>query len=51
MEKRTTSFRPKIAGAYLDSGSVTDVKVFAGRSHYVCGEPGWEEVAEWIGRQ
>jgi hypothetical protein len=31
---------------------VTDFKAFAGRSHFICGEPGWEEVAssvaDWV---
>ena len=41
--------------AYTDKGSVTSFKEFGGRSHYICGEPGWEEVAgyaaEWLSRQ
>ncbi|WP_447752142.1 alpha/beta hydrolase [Sphingopyxis fribergensis] len=32
--------------AYSDKGSVTDFLPFAGRSHYICNEPGWEQVAE-----
>lgn len=31
--------------AYSDAGSVTEFAPFAGRSHYICNEPGWEEVA------
>ena len=34
--------------AYTDAGSVTAFQEFSGRSHYICGEPGWEEVAEYI---
>ncbi|GAB7555366.1 hypothetical protein NRB_48830 [Novosphingobium sp. 11B] len=31
---------------YTDTGSVTEFLPFLGRSHYICNEPGWEEVAE-----
>lgn len=31
--------------AYTDEASVTEFTVFP-RSHYICGEPGWEEVAD-----
>lgn len=31
--------------AYSDTSSVTAFKAFAGRSHYICNEPGWQEVA------
>lgn len=34
--------------AYTDASSVISFKEFAGRSHYICGEPGWEEVAEYV---
>lgn len=34
--------------AYTDENSVTDFKEFSGRSHYICNEPGWEEVAEYV---
>jgi alpha-beta hydrolase superfamily lysophospholipase len=34
--------------AYTDPESVTDFREFPGRSHYICGERGWEEVAEFI---
>jgi len=40
--------------AYKDVGSVTDFKVYPRRSHFICNEPGWEEVAglvyQWIER-
>jgi alpha-beta hydrolase superfamily lysophospholipase len=43
------------AKAYKDPDSVTAFKAFEGRSHYICGEPGWEEVAQyaadWLGQQ
>lgn len=41
-------FSKKIAGAYKDSGSIVDFKEFAGRSHFICGEKNWEEVAEYV---
>jgi pimeloyl-ACP methyl ester carboxylesterase len=38
--------------AYKDKNSRTDFKEFAGRTHYICGQQNWEEVAtfisEWI---
>jgi len=41
--------------AYTDKSSVTEIREFAGRSHYICNEPGWEEVIEvvdnWISAQ
>ena len=24
------------------------VKIFDGKSHFICGEPGWEKVADYI---
>jgi len=32
--------------AYTDQGSVTEFAPFAGRSHFICNEAGWEEVAD-----
>lgn len=41
--------------AYTDENSTTDIKEFTGRSHYICNEPGYEEVIsyvdEWLTRQ
>lgn len=34
--------------AYKHTGSVTDFKMFEGRSHYICGEENWEEVANYV---
>lgn len=31
--------------AYKDVGSITEFQRFAGRSHFIANEPGWEEVA------
>jgi pimeloyl-ACP methyl ester carboxylesterase len=33
--------------AYSGSVGVTDYVSFQGRSHYICGQPGWEEVADY----
>jgi pimeloyl-ACP methyl ester carboxylesterase len=37
-----------IAGRYQDVNSCVDVKLFEGKSHFICGEPGWEKVADHI---
>ncbi len=42
------SFTKKIAGSYKDANSITDFKSFANRSHYICGEKGWQEVADYV---
>jgi len=42
------AFSKKIAEAYKDSNSIVDFKEFAGRSHFICGEKNWEEVAEYV---
>jgi pimeloyl-ACP methyl ester carboxylesterase len=34
--------------AYKDCNSITHYKEFKGRSHYTCGEPGWQNVADFI---
>jgi esterase/lipase len=36
--------------AYTNKESQTDFKEFPGRTHYICGQTGWEEVAEHIER-
>ena len=39
--------------SYKDKDSKTDFKLFQGRTHFICGQEGWEEVAafvsDWIG--
>jgi pimeloyl-ACP methyl ester carboxylesterase len=44
----------KNAAAYKDSAGSVAFKEFKGRSHFICGEPGWEEVAtyvaDWLGQ-
>ncbi|CAA7390537.1 alpha/beta hydrolase [Chryseobacterium fistulae] len=42
------NFSKKIAGAYKNKNSIVDFKEFEGRSHFICGEKGWQEVAEYI---
>jgi pimeloyl-ACP methyl ester carboxylesterase len=36
------------AHAYADANSRTDYRRFDGRGHFICGQPGWEEVATSI---
>lgn len=38
----------KNAKAYTHEKSRADFMEFKGRGHYICGEPGWEEVAAYI---
>lgn len=42
------SLTQTIAGRYKDANSKVDVKIFEGKSHFICGEPGWEKVADYI---
>ena len=44
----SSDFTRKIAGRYKDKNSIVDVKVFEGKSHFLCGEPGWEQIAEYV---
>ena len=37
-----------IADSYKDTNSRVDLKIFEGKSHFICGEPGWEKVADYI---
>jgi pimeloyl-ACP methyl ester carboxylesterase len=37
-----------IAGRYRDTNSRVDIKIFEGKSHFICGEKGWENVADYI---
>ena len=37
-----------IAGKYKDDGSRVDLKIFEDKSHFICGEPGWEKVADYV---
>jgi len=42
------SFVRRIAGRYRHADSRVDVKIYEGRSHFTCGEPGWEALADDI---
>ena len=38
----------KNAEAYTDGSGISDFKEFAGRGHFICGQPDWEDVADYI---
>ncbi|MGN7757896.1 alpha/beta hydrolase [Chryseobacterium sp. 22532] len=42
------SLTKTVAGKYSDKSSKVDVKVFPNKSHFICGEAGWEIVADYI---
>jgi pimeloyl-ACP methyl ester carboxylesterase len=42
------SLTKTIAGKYKDKNSRVDLKIFEGKSHFLCGEPGWEVIADHI---
>lgn len=42
------SLTKTIAGKYQDKNSKVDLKVFEGKSHFICGEQGWQKVADFI---
>jgi pimeloyl-ACP methyl ester carboxylesterase len=37
-----------LANKYKDKNSRVDLKIFQGKSHFICGEEGWEIVADYI---
>jgi len=41
----SANFTQKIAGNYQQP---VDLKIFDNKSHFICGEPGWEAVADYI---
>lgn len=43
-----SSLNKKNAVAYKDKSGKTDFKEFEGRTHYICGQQNWEEVAGYI---
>jgi pimeloyl-ACP methyl ester carboxylesterase len=43
-----SSLNRKNFSAYLDRNSKRDFVEFTGRTHYICGQPGWQEVADHI---
>jgi pimeloyl-ACP methyl ester carboxylesterase len=42
------SLTKTLANKYRDKNSRVDLKIFEGKSHFLCGEPGWEKVADYI---
>ena len=42
------SLTKTIANKYKDRNSRVDLKIFEDKSHFLCGEPGWEKVADHI---
>lgn len=44
----SSRFTKRIAGSYKHKTSITDFKEFKGRSHYLVGENGWQEIADYI---
>ncbi len=42
------SLTKTIANSYKDKNSQVDLKIFEGKSHFICGESGWEKVADYI---
>jgi pimeloyl-ACP methyl ester carboxylesterase len=44
----SAKFTKQIADSYNDRNSIVNYKSFEGRSHFICGENGWEEVADYV---
>lgn len=42
------SLTTTLANKYKDKNSRADLKIFQGKSHFICGEKGWETVADYI---
>ncbi|POY36075.1 alpha/beta hydrolase [Solitalea longa] len=42
------SLTKTLANKYSDKASKVDLKIFDDKSHFICGEPGWEKVADHI---
>ena len=43
-----SSLTKTIAGKYSDSNCKVEIKIFEDKSHFICGEQGWEAVADYI---
>lgn len=43
-----SSLNKKNYYAYKDKNSIADFKEFSGRTHYICGQKNWQEVAAFI---
>jgi pimeloyl-ACP methyl ester carboxylesterase len=41
-----SSLTKTLAGKYKDKNSRVDLRVYDNKSHFICGEPGWEKVAD-----
>lgn len=42
------SLNEKNARAYSDKKSITDLRIFPDRTHFICGQENWQEVADHI---
>lgn len=42
------SLTTTMARKYNNKNSNVDLKIFEDKSHFICGEPGWEKVADYI---
>jgi len=42
------SLTTTLANKYKDKKSKVDLKIFQGKSHFICGEAGWEKVADHV---
>jgi len=42
------SLTTTLANKYSDKSSKVDLKTFEDKSHFICGEPGWEKVADYV---
>jgi len=42
------SLTTTLAKKYKDKNSRVNLKIFPDKSHFICGEPGWEAVADYI---
>lgn len=43
-----SSLTTTLAKKYKDKNSRVELKIFQGKSHFICGEKGWETVADYI---
>ena len=44
----SANFTKKIAGRYTHKASKLDLKVFENRTHFIAGQEGWQEVADYV---
>jgi len=47
-ESKDVAFTQNIGGRYKDANSQVSLKIFEGKSHFICGVPGWEKVADYV---